>query len=99
YVFKSDFEGTVNIYLRVSDDGLHHDGSRNVTFVIDDTILPYNHKSTNYVKEGKFWGWETLGQAKIRKGENIIQIRRENRYGAAFTMDKFVLSETELRLQ
>jgi len=95
YSFDSDYAGKAHIYLWVSDDGLHADGARSVVFNVNGQDLPYNHKSANYVQNGKFWGQEYLGQADIIKGKNTAVITKPSTTSAAFTLDKFLISEKE----
>ncbi len=99
YDFKSEYTGEVFIYLRVSDDGVHNDGARSVTFNINGNTLTYNHKSVNYVKNGNYWGWEYLGKGYVKKGDNLVTITKPMQTSAAFTLDKFVLAEKELVLK
>lgn len=95
YEFESKYSGPANIYIRVSDDAKHRDGSRSVNFLINGEKIPYNHRSANYITENNFWGWETVGIGNFIKGKNTIFITKPEQTSAAFTMDKFVMSEKE----
>jgi len=95
YIIEAPNEGIYYLYVRVSDDGVHANGARNAIFTINGVELPYTHISKNYVVDGKFWGWEAVGTAQLKKGINTVIVKKPQQTSAAFTMDKFVFSEKE----
>lgn len=97
YEFESDYEGTVNLYLRINDDGLHPSGSRNAILTLnDDSVLKYNQVSKNTQTSDSAWAWEYVGTVTLKKGKNTLVISKPEQTSAAFVLDKFVFSEEKL---
>lgn len=92
YEFKSPFKGEdVELWIKVSDDGLHKDGSRSVEILFNDKLLNYNHKSVDYYSSGEIWGWEKVGLVEVNKKNNRVIFKKPKQTSAAFVMDKFKL--------
>ncbi len=96
YTLSSDYEGPVHLYLSISDDGLHSNGTRDAVFILNgDEKLRYNHVSRNTETEGSYWTWVDLGTVHLKKGKNTLVIQKPEQTSAAFILDKFVFSENE----
>jgi len=96
YDFKSDFEGDAYLSIRVNDDGLHKDYSRDALFTINGKKYPYHAKSMNTQKDGSSWAWVSLGKVHIVSGENKMVVSKPEQTSAAFIMDSFVISEKKI---
>ncbi len=90
--FSSDNSRDVYVYIKISDDKLHKDGSRSAEIYINNEKLAYRHVSENTITQKSAWAWKYLGKAKISKGKNKIVILKPKQTSAAFIMDKIALA-------
>jgi len=89
YTFNSDYEGIMDMYVRISDDALHADGARSVYITVNGEKVTYNHISINTLTDESDWLWQYFAKFNIKKGENTVEIEKIATTSAAFAMDKF----------
>ncbi len=85
YRVDTTLGGEYELLVRLNDDAVHSDNSRNATIYINETNVKYVHKS----EDTKGWKWYSLGSINLEIGENIIIIRKDKTTSAAFIIDAF----------
>lgn len=88
YTFESPFKNDVKLYAKVSDDGVHPDGSRSVKINVNGKEIIYDHVSTDYMSSGKIWDWVYVGDVTLQK-ENTMVITKHAQTSAAFVAQSF----------
>lgn len=88
YTFDSPAADTYRLWIKLSDDALHMDGTRNVTILVNGSqTINYIHTS----EDTKGWKWYDLGSVTINSGSNIIAFTKDATTSAAFVMNQFKL--------
>ena len=87
YEISSPDGGAYELFVRLFDDGVHPDGSRNATVAVNGINIAYSHTS----EDTKGWKWYSLGEVNLKAGENIVSVAKDKTTGAAFVMDAFKL--------
>ncbi len=87
YDINSNKDDFYNLYIRLSDDGIHSNWSRSATILINWKSIAYNHISENT----KGWKWFYLGNITLKQWKNSISFRKNATTSAAFIMDAFKL--------
>jgi len=95
YEINSEYEGDMELYAYLNDDGKHSDGSRDANFIINEKIYSYKHISKDLTCKDKNYAWIHIGKVQIIKGKNIIIIEKLTTTSAAFVMNKFELTNIE----
>lgn len=86
YTFSVNKPGNYKMYVSLSDDGVHLDGARNATVVINgNATLNYKHIS----EDTKGWKWYYLGLVTLRTGENTASFIKDPNTLAAYVMNQF----------
>lgn len=93
YSVTSSKSGTYILMVKVSDDGLYEDGTRDATVVINGSkTLLYKHVS----EDTKGWKWYTVGVTPILQGANSFVFTKNEDTAGAFVMDEFKLLPTDV---
>lgn len=85
YQFEAT-RGQYQLWVKLSDDALHFDGSRSVTIVLNGLkTVKYEHVS----KDTSGWEWFKLEDVELIEGLNSITFTKDASTSAAYVMDEF----------
>lgn len=98
YGFESEYEGTMHLYVSLSDDGLHADNSRSAKIVVNQISHNYDHISMSTLSDDSYWDWYYIDEVFITY-DNLVTFEKVRTTQAAFVMDKFKLSKNKMKLE
>ncbi len=88
YVVSIPLEGEYTLGVKLSDDGVHPNNTRDATVVINNSkTLVYKHFS----EDTKGWKWYNIGTTNLVAGENTFVFTKNESTGGAYVMDEFRL--------
>jgi len=87
YLVPATAGGSYTLWVKLSDDGLHSDGTRSATIYVNGQKLTYEHVS----EDTTGWKWYQIGSASLAKGANTIRFVKNADTSAAYVMDAFKL--------
>lgn len=80
--------GKYNLWVKLSDDAVHPDSSRDATVTVNSAVaLEYRHLS----EDTKGWKYFDLGLTELKAGSNKFEFTKVATTSAAFVMDEFKL--------
>lgn len=88
YVVSIPLEGEYTLGVKLSDDGVHPNNTRDATVVINNSkTLMYKH----YSEDTKGWKWYDIGTTNLVAGDNTFVFTKNESTGGAYVMDEFRL--------
>lgn len=87
YVVDVPTAGAYRLRVKLSDDGLHSDGARSATIMVNGTPYHYVHLS----EDTKGWKYYDIATVQVQAGANTVDFIKDTDTTAAYVMDEFQL--------
>jgi len=86
YTVEIATAGTYRLWVKLSDDAQHLDGSRSATIALSTAqTINYSHIS----EDTRGWKWYDLGSTTLAAGQNSIAFTKDQTTSAAYVMNQF----------
>lgn len=96
YEFTAESAKDYELWVKLSDDGIHDNGARSVTIVINNNqTRKYAHVSENTITDTSVWKWYKIGTVTLAEGSNKISFTKDENTTAAYVMDEFKFTPVE----